>query len=373
MQRSASHEVKVALAAARRMRRPMPLLRAIMAAAEQAGAIDHAGASLIYGPDYAAVLAALLAMPADAASGAARRPASPLRAVATHTPERPSRGGGETGRAPGAPPRQAAALRAVADSRPAARSRAAPAVQRGDIAKARAELRRGRFSGGLGDVAPAATAIERRAEDAAGGRGTPPRPAAVAAPPGIGHGRLPDPGDGGGAGRGPTAFPPPATAEPMPAAYRHPADARADVSPEPEARPAALRAAALARGATIVEDAPAVRAALTDRPARSRREPPAPPAGRRRERAADPVAGAAPVAAAPPAPIAPPARHSPDAGRAASPGHSPDAAGAASVRRGKPVPGGAVSPPAVRHDPVKLDDAGTVLAEAAWRNGVDAA
>jgi hypothetical protein len=384
MQLSASNEVKVALAAARRMRRPMPLLWAILAATEQAGSIDQIGASLIYGPDYATVLAALLAPPADAASGSVRRSVSPLRAVASRAPERVSRNGSESGRTLGAPPRQVGTLRAVADCRPPARSPAAPVLQRKDITTARAELRRGHFSGSHGGVAPAGTAMERSATGGAptiAGRETPRRPAAGAVPTGIGRAPVVDPRDGGGGGRGAAASPPAAadartgigrasvadpgdgggggrgTAASPPAA----ADARTGVSREPaEPRAAALRAAALARDATIVEQTAAGHAALADRVASPRREPPAASAGGGRERADYPVLGAAPLAAVS-ASIAPPARH------------APDAAGAASPRRDKPAPRAVVSPPAPRRDPAKLDDAGTALAEAAWRNGVDAA
>lgn len=331
----------------------MPILRTILATAELAGSIDHAGASLIYGPDYATVLAALLATPADAASSPVRRSVSPLRAVATRAPRQPPASGGETGRASGSP--RQAALRAVADSRPVVRSAAAPALQRGDIAKARAGLRRDRFGGGHGGVAPAA--MDRGAADGAvtavAGRGTLRRPATLAGWSGIGPGRVADPGDGGGAARGATACPP-ATAEPRRANYRPPADPRADLSPEPaEARSEALRAAALARGATIVEDGPPSPAASTGRVTDLL-------TGRNGERVVDPVAGAAPLATVS-APIAPPARH------------SPAAAGAHSPRRSEPAPRSALSPPAVRHGPAKLDDSGTVLAEAAWRNGVDSA
>jgi hypothetical protein len=360
MRLSASLEVKLALAAARRIRRPMPLLRATMAAAEQAGSFADAGASFLYGPDYSTVLTALLATPRDPGSGAVRRPGSPLRAVATRAPERLSRSGAGTGRAPGTSPPQAGALRAVPDAPPPARPAAPQSGQRRDIAKSRAELRRVRLSDGHARVAPAAAAMERFETDravgprpAAGG-GTPPGPAGAADPSAVDHGRAAGPGEGVGAARS-------TTAERLRAARRLPPDPGADVSPEPALAPAAaLRAAALARGATVIEDGPPGFAAPADGAAGPEREPPGRAAAGSRERSADVVAGAAPLAAVS-SPITPPARRWPSAAGAPTPGS------------GEPVTRPSVPPPAARPDPARLDDKATALAEAAWRNGVDAA
>jgi hypothetical protein len=164
MQRSASHEVKVALVAVRRMRRPMPLLRSIIAAADQPSAPERAGASLISGPDYEAVLAALLARPAEAAPGQVRRSASQLRAVASRAPDRPHRGGSTPASGPSTPSRKSAALRSVPQSRPADRSSAVPR----DIAAARAELRHGRTGDGGAGAPIDSEAVRKGSANAAG-------------------------------------------------------------------------------------------------------------------------------------------------------------------------------------------------------------
>jgi hypothetical protein len=353
MQLSAFPEVKLALAAARKMRRPMPLLRAVMAAAEQTAPSGLAGASLAWGPDYAAVLAALLAAPAGA--GTAGRTVSPLRAVAPRISDRSSRGADEAARAPGPPVRQAAPLRAVVDSGRSARSRPAPALRRGAVAEARAELRRGHM------VVPTATMMERT--DADRTEGPRPviggdmrrRPTEGLAPPGIGNAHGYDPRDDGAGQRASAG--PSASAKEKAAPYRsvEPGSDRSDDAAE--ARAGARRRVALPADATILQDAPA-QVGPTDRAAGRRRAIAVTPPSRGGERAIAPVAEAASSAAVS-EPIAPPARRSPEAAGAASP-----VGGKAALR--------AVAAPAARPDPAKLDDAGTALAEAAWRNGVDA-